>query len=254
MNKLSVILSAALVLAVSSASAQSQFEGYYGQLGVGYSSVTSSVSNSNLTTAQSGTAQYGMGSTSNSANGINSSFAGGYTWILAPKFTLGLGVDYQPIAGHTATGTLSNSTGLAASSPITPACTFCAPVAKTVTPSTLSSSSQQTNAYALYVAPGYVIDDESLVYGKFGYAGTQIKTTLSGGSAQSANYKGYLVGIGYKRIISGGLYGFVESNYTAYGSQTQTSNGNLGNVTTYNISTTNKVSSYNTMIGVGYKF
>lgn len=54
MNKLSVILSAALVLAVSSASAQSQFEGYYGQVGVGYSSVTSSVSNSNLTTAQSG--------------------------------------------------------------------------------------------------------------------------------------------------------------------------------------------------------
>jgi opacity protein-like surface antigen len=254
MNKSSALLGAILALGISSASAQSQFEGYYGQVGVGYSSLKSSVSNSNLTAAQSGATQYGMSSSSSSAGGINSSIAGGYTWILAPKFTLGLGVDYQPIAGHAATSSLSNSTGLATSAPITPACTFCAPVAKTVTPSTISSSSQQTNAYALYVAPGYVIDDESLVYGKLGYAGTQIKTTLSGGSAQSANYKGYLVGIGYKRIISGDLYGFVESNYTAYGSQTQTSSGNLGNVTTYNISTTNKVSSYNTMIGVGYKF
>jgi len=254
MNKLSLAVGAAVALAISSASAQSQFEGYYGQVGAGYSSLKSSVSSSTLTAAQSGSTPYGMNSSSSSAGGANGSFSGGYTWILAPKFTVGLGVDYQPIAGHSASGSLSNSTGLATSAPIPFACQVCAPATRPVTPSTLTSTSQQTNAYALYIAPGYVIDDESLVYGKLGYAGTQIKTTLSGGSAQSANYKGYLVGIGYKRIISGGLYGFVESNYTAYGNQTQNASGNLGSVTTYNISTTNKVSSYNTMVGVGYKF
>jgi len=93
MNKLSLAVGTAVALAISSASAQSQFEGYYGQVGAGYSSLKSSVSSSTLTAAQSGSTPYSMDSSTSSANGVNGSFAGGYTWILAPKFTIGLGID-----------------------------------------------------------------------------------------------------------------------------------------------------------------
>jgi hypothetical protein len=230
MNK-KILVAALLAASVTGAYAQSKFEGAYGQLGIGYSTINPSVSNSNLA-APTGT-NYPLSASVSSANSFNGALGAGYTWSVAPQFTLGLGVDYQPFAGQSANVTLSNG-NLSASS--------------------LSASYKQNNAYDIYVAPGFAVNPDSLIYGKFGYAGTQLKTTLSTGNSSTTNYNGFLVGLGYKQIISGGLYGFVEGNYTSFGGQTMSASGPWGGGGTYNINTNTSANAFTAYAGLGYKF
>ena len=46
---------------------------------------------------------------------------------------------------------------------------------------------------------------------------------LSSGS-QSKNLSGFVLGAGYKQIITGGVYGFAEFNYMSYAKQTYSGN------------------------------
>ena len=63
------------------------------------------------------------------------------------------------------------------------------------------------------------------------------------GVKDTYNFSGYSLGLGYKQIIEGGLYGFAEANYASYGSKTLIdTNGNL------------KPTTMNFLVGVGYKF
>jgi opacity protein-like surface antigen len=235
MNK-KILVAALLAASVTGAYAQSKFEGFYGQVGIGYSTINPSVSNSTLTPPAGNTpSSYGMGASVSAANSFNGALGAGYTWSLAPQFTLGLGVDYQPFAGQSANVTLSNAS---------------------LSPASQTVSYKQNSAYDIYLAPGFAVTPESMIYGKFGFAGTQIKTTTSNGSSGTTNYNGFLVGLGYKQIISGGLYGFAEANYTSFGGQTQTASGpwTSGTTGTYNLNTNTSANAFNAMVGLGYKF
>ena len=59
------------------------------------------------------------------------------------------------------------------------------------------------------------------------------------------NLAGYSLGLGYKQIISGGLYGFAEGNYLSYPNKSITDA-----VGTYNVN----ANSMSFLVGVGYKF
>ena len=66
----------------------------------------------------------------------------------------------------------------------------------------------------------------------------------SGGATEKTSYTGYSLGLGYKQIIQGGLYGFGEVNYAAFSSK---GDGN-------GLSGTNQPTATNILVGLGYKF
>ena len=212
MKKLASLLALAGVTMLSSSlvNAQSAFEGAYGQIGVGYESVTPSFSGGSV---------YGR---SYSASGSNAdSFVGtatiGYSFAVTPSFLLGIGAEYSPFAGSTANYTLT-------------------------VPGVGSATSQynKENSYNVFISPGLVIDKDKLAYAKIGYTGATVKSD----GDSNTNLNGYSLGLGYKQIISGGLYGFGEVNYASYG------NTNVSAP----FSGTFSANSMNALLGIGYKF
>ena len=98
--KKKLLLATLLAVAGTGAMAQSKFEGAYGQIGVGYESVSPSFSSSGITIAGVGTVPI---STSVS-NG--NSFAGvatiGYMGAITKDFLLGIGAEYEPFNSSSA--------------------------------------------------------------------------------------------------------------------------------------------------------
>ncbi len=76
-----------------------------------------------------------------------------------------------------------------------------------------------------------------------GFTGANIDSTYAG-STETTGYTGYSLGLGYKQVIEGGLYGFGEVNYAAYSSK----NDGGG------FSGSNKPTATNIIVGVGYRF
>jgi len=251
--KLITALLALTVSAGASAQSASVFEGFYGQFGVGYSSFKPSVSSATLISSQSPTTPVGMDALTNSSKSFSSALSAGYTWSLVPKLTVGIGADYQPLAGHSSSGSLSNSTPPTLQ-PAPILCGACTPSRKAVAmPSNFATSYQQSNAFAIYIAPGFAPTPESMLYAKLGYAGTQIKSTVSGSGSESY-YKGYILGLGYKQMVKGGMYGFAEANYAAYGNEIHGTSGSLAGLATYALNMTSKASTLSALVGAGYKF
>ena len=62
------------------------------------------------------------------------------------------------------------------------------------------------------------------------------------GTQSNDDYTGYSLGLGYKQMVSRSIYAFGEVNYFTYGSK----EGVFG--------LTNKPSTMNALVGVGYKF
>lgn len=214
MNKKLLVVALLSTVAIG-AMAQSSFEGAYGQIGVGYESVSPSFSGGTITSGTLAGSNY-----SASSSNINS-FAGnvgvGYNFAVTKEFLLGIGADYSPINSSKQTLTMS--------------------IPGYVVP---SSSYKTQNTYNVFLAPGLVIDKDKLAYAKVGYSGAQLQA--DGESA--TNFTGYILGLGYKQIISGGLYGFGEVNYASYG------NKNFAG----DASGTVKFNATNILIGLGYKF
>jgi hypothetical protein len=110
-----------------------------------------------------------------------------------------------------------------------------------------------SNRFNVFVTPGYVIDKDKLAYFKAGYSAQNIKAEGQVGNAggnPSATQSGYILGLGYKQIITGGIYGFGEANYMSYGNKSLTNKYDGGGVDTFNV----KASAYQFLVGVGYKF
>ena len=206
-------------LFASAANAQSEnWQGTYGQVGIGYQST--SLSYSPWTYYPSGGSARPGTSSANNANNFALALGVGYYYAFSQSFVLGIGGEYAPLAGAKANTTSSYS-------------------------GASSSSYGQYNvqsAYNLLLSPGWVIDKEKLVYAKIGYAGAQIKTS----SSNTYSYNGYSLGLGYKQFITNTIYGFGEVNYTDY--------GNSNNRTDYNFAGTTTLKATNFLLGLGYRF
>jgi hypothetical protein len=240
--KIKLLVAAAATVMASSAMAQSAFQGFYGQISTGYES--NNVSSLNTTGRQTGE------STTDTWSAGNQSFGGaplviglGYNFSVAPKWLIGVGVDYSALSQTSSTFSSTLAGG-----------------------GTLSGQSMQaSNRFNIFVAPGYEIDKDKLVYLKAGYSSVTAKANAptyytdatdpaqsgptTGLSNQSSTVGGFIVGLGYKQIITGGFYGFAEANYMSYAkpSFSGTSDG-------YNISTNPSINSYQALVGVGYRF
>lgn len=223
MKKLTSLLALAGVATFTSmqASAQSKFEGAYGQVGIGYESVSPSTST---------TVTYGGTNVPTSIGLSNSnSFAGtatlGYYFPVTKDFLLGIGGEYSPISGEKQNMTV------------------------TLLGQTIPSGTyQKKNSYNFFISPALAVGTDGLAYAKVGYTGASFDT-----GGDTTNYTGYSLGLGYKHIISGGLYGFGEVNYASYGNQTY-SQSSIVSGSVLNTSITSSANVTNLLVGIGYKF
>jgi hypothetical protein len=69
-------------------------------------------------------------------------------------------------------------------------------------------------------------------------------------TSPSATINGYVLGLGYMKMISYGFYGFAEANYMSYGIPSFSSIIGL----TYKITNSPSLSTYQALLGLGYKF
>ena len=150
-----------------------------------------------------------------SSNGFGSSVGLGYTFAIDKTFMLGIGAEYSPIA--------SSSANIGGGSD--------------------PAKYKNQNTYNIFLAPGIAVNKDGLAYAKVGYTGTSVK--VQGDGEPTWNLTGYSLGLGYKQIISGGLYGFAEGNYMSYGNKSVTDNYGSYKV---------NANSTNLLVGIGYKF
>ena len=266
---LSLLSSLLLIgLASSNAQAQSAFAGFYGQASTGYES--------NQLGSQSNTATvtpYAKSDTNNT--GPSQTFGGaplalgiGYYWQASDRWLIGVGADYSALT-QTSSSIPVTGANAAGSTSIDPGASL-----------TYNGISMQlSNRFNLFITPGYAIDKDKLVYLKAGYSqvtaqynrATSLTRTTNGvsstspatGGNQSSNQGGYLLGIGYKQVITKGLYGFVEGNYMGYSSPsytystTNSLDRSRGVTATSTRTVTNNFASLNSfqaLIGLGYAF
>lgn len=175
----------------------------------------------------------------------------GYNFSVAPKWLIGLGADYSTLSQESSSYSYSwdalgvNGYGFS------------------------GAKIKTSNRYNIFVAPGYEISEDKLVYLKAGYSSVQVDvtapSTISFGSQsqslgglasnQTKTIGGYIVGLGYKQFITSGLYAFGEANYMSYGSANfgrsiAVPGSNVSLVT----STNSSLNSYQVLVGLGYKF
>lgn len=188
-----LLIAAAVVGLAGTANAQSAFEGAYGQIGIGYQSISPSLNTVTFDTS----------------SGFATAIGIGYNFAIDKNFLLGIGADYNPVASSSANYRVGSTT----------------------------DSYKSQNSYNIFLTPGYALSKDSLAYAKVGYSATTFK--YNDGSPND-NLTGYMVGLGYKQIIDGGLYGFTEANYSS-----TSKNVDIGSL---------KSNSYNLLVGIGYKF
>lgn len=234
MKKIASLLVVSGIASLSSmqVNAQSKFEGFYGQVGVGYESVTPSLSYGNINITQSGTpiASVPIASSISSSNSFAGTVTAGYNFAISKDFLLGIGAEYSPIAGSKANYSASNATI-----------------------GTIPGQWNKENSYNLFLSPATPIGNDGLLYGKVGYTGASIKNQYTGANSASNNLTGYSLGLGYKQFISAGLYAFGEVNYASY------SNLNINDVATSGVyratqTVTISANAMNALVGIGYKF
>ena len=245
--KKKLLVASLLALAGTGAMAQSAFEGFYGQVGTGYEN--NEFSALNQTGSQVGQANDTWRAGNQNANGVPIVVGLGFNLAVAPSWLLGLGVDYSLLNQKSST---YNSAGTGV-----------------ITGQTLNGSSMEASKRMnIFLSPGYVIDKDKLAYFKAGYSSVSIAqgmpnqagpapfTQLGWSSTNpSSTASGYILGLGYKQMITKGIYGFVEGNYMNYSSTKTSAVGTTANVNNgYTVSTSPKLTTMQLLVGVGYKF
>ena len=188
----SLIVGIGFISLTAPALAQSVFEGFYGQVGIGYENSTPSYSGGTLNNS---TYSYGI------SGGTTNSFAGtatiGYYFPITGNFLLGIGAEYSPLSGTSSNATVT-----------IPALKY-----------SESQSIKKGDSYNLFISPAYAIDKEKLAYAKVGYSSANYEI-----GGDNDVYNGYSLGLGYRQIIQGSWYGFAEVNYFSYGNQNVATN------------------------------
>jgi len=212
----------------SAAIAQSAFEGFYAQVGIGYEN-DSLTSRSFTTSVATNGAPNGTVSGASSSGGAFSGTIGlGYNLSIAPKWLVGIGADYSPT--NLTTSTQASYYGAIA-----------------------SNNYKVSNRFNIFLTPGYEIDADKLAYLKVGYSNEavawQAQSGPPGAVNSSSNQSGFVAGLGYKQLLNKNLYVFGEGNYYSYSSYTSSSiNPSNGSFTP-----TQTPSAYQFLVGIGYK-
>ena len=186
------LLAIALATLASPSFAQSVFEGFYGQVGIGYENSTPSYSGGTLNNSA-----YSYGISGGTTNSFAATATIGYYFPVTGNFLLGIGAEYSPLSGTSSNATVT-----------VPALKY-----------SESQSIKKGDSYNLFISPAYAIDKEKLAYAKVGYSSANYEI-----GGDNDTYNGYSLGLGYRQIIQGSWYGFAEVNYFSYGNQNVATN------------------------------
>jgi hypothetical protein len=188
----SLIVGIGFISLTASSFAQSVFEGFYGQVGIGYENSTPSYSGGTLNNSA-----YSYGISGGTTNSFAATATIGYYFPVTGNFLLGIGAEYSPLSGTSSNATVT-----------IPALKY-----------SESQSIKKGNSYNLFISPAYAIDKEKLAYAKVGYSSANYEI-----GGDNDTYNGYSLGLGYRQIIQGSWYGFAEVNYMSYGNQNVATN------------------------------
>lgn len=86
---------------------------------------------------------------------------------------------------------------------------------------------KQKNSYGVYVAPGYMINDDALLYAKLSYNRAKFSATFTEGSESgslSDNFDGFGFGVGARVFVAKNIYLNAEWQKITYGSEKFTDN------------------------------
>ena len=203
----------------------SRFQGFYFNLDLGAQShsVTST-----YTTSGTGAATNSTTLTGNDSNGMSIVMDGGFMTMVVDRFLVGAGFAYETQATDPA-----SYSGSIASNAVA------------------ADKYNETGNFAIYISPGYAYDDETLFYGKGGFAQANYLTSTLRNTTKTVS--GFMVGVGAKHFLTNKVYGLIEGNYFNYKAVSATNTNAVG--TTINTSTgDDNFSAYNFLFGVGFRF
>jgi hypothetical protein len=229
MNK--ILKLSAIALLASSTSLMAQSKNFAGaSLGLSLSAVGAEISGSSTS---SGT----VGGTANTTSGSVGKVAeiaaidASYGFSMGTNSVFVVGATYTPGKAKAGSGnyTDNNQTG--------------------GTSDTGTLSVEVKNPYTIYVAPTYVVGNNSALYAKLGYSKTDLNVSATGGAALTAkpnDLEGWTYAIGSKTLLTNNVYVGIEASITDYDSI------NATRATGVNVSADAKVAQGT--ITLGYKF
>lgn len=248
LKALSAISFAGLLGAVSVAQAAENsqpFQGFYGQIATGYESngfqntstrYTNSIDGAFLSNGQNT-------ATHQTASGVPLILGLGYNFSISRNWLLGLGADFSLLSQTTGAFSATNQAFPQASQ-------------------TTGQKIQTSNRINAFLSAGYALTQQDLLYAKVGYSNQQLQFSRpaqdsSTGFSSQSNQQGYVLGIGYKKIIEGGLYVYAEANYMQYAKRTL-SGASVTQVDTETVVTRvvqhPSANAITAIIGLGYRF
>ena len=215
---------------ISPVFSQTVFEGFYGQVLTGYEKNT--VGHSSPTVTGNGINYSGTSTGDGISNSAPLVFGAGYTFNINTQFNIGLGFDFYALQQNT--GDVYSNFGSQGGG-----------IGNT------SYHYRISNRYNIFLMPGINIGKDKVAYFKGGYSNETI-SALGNIDTNNQHVDGYVIGLGYKQIITDGLYGLIEANYFNYGKGTLSAPVSNGSASYYpNMGTP---SAFNILIGLGYKF
>jgi outer membrane immunogenic protein len=227
--KISALALAMAGVFATSANAQSTkknaWEGFYAEAAVGYAAFSPTVNNATLAAAP-GT-NLAVSTSTNTLNTATNKLGIGYNFGIDDKYTLGIAASYSLGASSAANGSFT-VTALSATKPF---------------------EYQLKNIWSVTINPGYAIDKDKLVYAKVGATGNTMGINGPTAAYQTQNFTGYVLGLGYKQMVSQSIYLLGELNYAGLSSKTATLATSSGPITA-NLGG----SGMDVIVGVGYRF
>ena len=228
MNK--ILKLSAIALLASSTSLMAQSKNFAGaSLGLSLSAVGAEISG-NSTSSSGGTA--GSNATSGSIGKVAEIAAidASYGFAMGANSVIVVGASYTPGKAKAGTGnyTDNNTNG---------------------TTDTGTLSVEVKDPYTIYIAPTYVVGNNSALYAKLGYSKADLNVNATGGAAlttKPSDLEGMTYAIGSKTLLTNNVYFGVEASVTDYDSIKAT------RATGVNISADAKVAQGT--ITLGYKF
>ena len=232
--KISALVLAMAGVFATSANAQSAktnaWEGFYAEAAVGYAAFSPTITGASLQSPLLGNLP--VTTQQKDVNTATNKIGVGYNYGISDKYTLGIAASYSLGASSAASGTFT-----------------AAVPALYGGPSTKWFNYQLKNIWSVTLNPGYAIDKDSLVYGKVGVTGTTMGINGQTANYQTENLTGYVLGLGYKQMVTQSIYVLGEVNYAGLSTKTATIATSSGPLTG-NIGG----SGYDIIVGLGYRF
>lgn len=198
--------------------AQSVFEGFYVQLGVGLENDDLSYTGGEITSRNN--IAYFL-QVDDKSRYFSANVSLGWYYSMSPNFLIGIGADYLPLNG------VETSYNL-----VVPEDNF-----------VISASYMKKSAYNIFISPAYVVAEDKLLYLKAGYSNITLASEF-GSTSETASYGGYSFGFGYRQLLGSAIFGFVEANFSSYSSRDD------GGAFTG----THSPENHSLHLGLGYKF